>query len=113
MAQLQFDAVSAGISSSGVPAAPEGIVVEAGDTMVDLAWQAVSDADVYNVKRAVVSGGPYDQVTSTEFTNYVDTGLINGQVYYYVVTATNNGGEGPVSAETSAIPSSVVQPEEY
>jgi len=37
-------------------------------------------------------------------TGYTNTGLINGNTYYYVVTSTNSNGESPNSPEASATP---------
>src|SRR5205823_2097017 len=62
-------------------------------------------ATSYTVKRATVSGGPYAPVMSgVTTTNYVDAGLTNGTLYYYVVSATSSNGESPNSNEASATP---------
>jgi fibronectin type 3 domain-containing protein len=92
-------------SLSTVLPAPSGLAATAGSGQVSLTWAAVSGAENYSVKRATTTGGPYTTVqsdlTSTSFT---DTGLTNGTTYYYVVSASNLGGESPNSAETSATP---------
>jgi len=41
---------------------------------------------------------------------YTDTSLVNGQTYYYMVSAVNGVGEGPRSNETSATPASPTTP---
>src|SRR5258708_1879389 len=59
----------------------------------------------YSVKRATVSGGPYATIVSGLATQtYTDSGLTNGTTYFYVVTASNLGGESGVSNQASATP---------
>jgi hypothetical protein len=43
---------------------PAGVTATPGDQEVALSWNAVDDADTYNVYRAQQSGGPYAQVAS-------------------------------------------------
>ena len=87
-----------------VPAAPTGLTATAvSDTQVTLAWTASATATSYTVKRATTSGGPYAIVApSLVTTSYNDTGRTAGSTYYYVVFASNTGGEGPNSTEASA-----------
>ncbi len=87
------------------PDAPAGPRAVAGDQQVLLLWNGVALASGYNVKRATVSGGPYAAVTNgLAGASFVDTGLVNGKTCYYVVTATNQAGEGLPSVEVSATP---------
>jgi fibronectin type 3 domain-containing protein len=103
---------TAGIASAflqvqvgAVPSAPTGLAGTAGNAQVSLAWNAVSGATGYNVKRATISGGPYANVAAnTTATSFVNTGLTNGTPYYYVVTALNASGESPISTQVSATP---------
>ena len=84
------------------------MVATAGNAQVALTWNAVSGATSYTVKRATTSGGPYTDFTQTGITgtSYTNTGLTNGTTYYYVVSASNGGGEGPNSTQVSGTPSS-------
>jgi hypothetical protein len=63
------------------------------------------------VKQATVSGGTY--ITSTNVTGlvYTNTGLVNGTLYYFVVSATNSFGESTNSAQVSARPVSTASPQ--
>jgi fibronectin type 3 domain-containing protein len=45
-------------------------------------------------------------MTTVTDTSCTDTGLTNGQVYYYKVSAVNGNGEGLLSNEVSATPES-------
>ena len=77
-----------------------------GDKQATLSWQAISGATSYNLKRSLVSGGPYAPVASgLNSTNYTDSGLTNGTTYFYVVTLVNGQGESGPSNEASATPS--------
>jgi fibronectin type 3 domain-containing protein len=87
-----------------VPPAPTGLAATAGNTQVALSWNAASGATSYNVKRSTTSGSGYALVTTVTGTSYTDTGLANGTTYYYVVSASNAGGESANSAQVSATP---------
>ena len=86
------------------PVAPTGVTPTAGDTQVSLAWNVPATATSYNVKRSTINGGPYTIVGSPSVASYVDTGLVNGTTYYYVVSAINSGGESADSGQVSARP---------
>ena len=65
------------------------------ETELDLAWDAVSDADGYTIYRAQSPGttlSDYTEIDSTtaEETTYTDTSLLHGTAYYYRVTATKS-----------------------
>ncbi len=62
----------------------------------------------YNVKRALVSGGPYTLVSNTTATEFTDASLSNGTTYYYVITALNAATESLNSAEAGVLPLSAL-----
>jgi fibronectin type 3 domain-containing protein len=86
------------------PLAPTGLVAASGDARVALNWNASEEAANYNVKRATASGGPYTTIGSSATTAYADVTAVNGDPYYYVVSAVNVAGESPDSSEVSATP---------
>ena len=90
------------------PSAPASLTAIAGDAQVTLDWPDNSESNLagYNVYRSTIAGGPYNQVSSSLLTSsaYVDTGLINGTTYYYVVTAeTSSGTMSPNSPEAISV----------
>ncbi|MFM1767755.1 MAG: hypothetical protein RJA22_284 [Verrucomicrobiota bacterium] len=92
-------------TGSQPPATPAGVVASAGDTQVGVRWRASTGATGYNVKRAATSGGPYTTLAAgVTTTNYLDTGLVNGTPYYYVVSAFNTAGESANSSQVTATP---------
>jgi hypothetical protein len=92
------------VAAQSPPSAPTGLAAVGSNTLVKLAWNASTNATGYNVKRALVAGGPYTTLHSQSGTNYNDSAVTNGVWYFYVVTATNAGGESGNSAEASARP---------
>ncbi|HEY0455921.1 MAG TPA: hypothetical protein VGE41_06070, partial [Verrucomicrobiae bacterium] len=86
------------------PLAPTNLLTINGDTAVSLSWNASATAAGYNIKRSTTAGGPYTTVGTSSTPNFNDTGLVNTTTYYYVVSASNVGGESANSSEASATP---------
>ncbi|MDP8999531.1 MAG: fibronectin type III domain-containing protein, partial [Myxococcota bacterium] len=88
------------------PTPPTNVVATPGNGQVSVSWNAVGGATSYSVKRGRTTGGPYTDFTQTgiTITNFTNTGLANGTTYFYVVTATNAGGESDISSEVSGTP---------
>ena len=92
------------VAPAGPPAAPTNLQTTSGNAQVTLAWTASAGATSYNVKRSTANGGPYTTLSSPTVTNFTDTGLANGAIYYYVVSAVNALGESANSTQVSATP---------
>ena len=73
---------------------------------VTLNWNASGSAGIlgYNVYRGGQSGGPYAKVNAGLLANsdYLDTSVLAGQTYFYVVTAVSAAAESGFSAEVKA-----------
>ena len=78
---------------------------------MQLSWETAVGAASYIVKRSTTSGSGYTNIaTGVTATSYLDSGVVSGTTYYYVVAATNNFGVSPDSAEASATPLGPVPP---
>ena len=73
---------------------------------VQLSWSHV-EADQYNVYRKA-EGGEYEFITATTTTycTYLDTNVVNGTTYYYMVTKMVGGVEECKSDVAGATPTS-------
>jgi PKD repeat protein len=96
------------------PGAPTGLTATPGNGQVSLSWSApTSNGGVnitsYRVYRGTASGGE-TLLTTGGCSNLgavlscTDTGLTNGQAYFYKVSAVNSIGEGAQSNEATATP---------
>lgn len=90
------------------PAPPTGLTATGGDKKVVLTWTAPLEWANSNILGYRIYRGNssldlqmYDVSTDT---TYTDTGVINGQTYYYRVSAINATGEGRMSNEANATP---------
>lgn len=90
------------------PAAPSGLTATSGNAEVGLEWNAVSEANSYNVYRSTsstsgASGDPMESGVSSE--SYTDDSAQNGTTYYYRVTAVSSDGlESDASGEEEVTP---------
>ena len=95
------------------PSAPQNLSASAGDQNVTLTWEAPaldgnSSITNYRIFRGPSPGTELSLAEVGNLLTYTDTFLLtNGQTYYYVVTAKNAIGEGPISNEVNATPTSV------
>src|SRR2546429_473217 len=103
-------AQASGTTSAPLPAQVTGVSHQAvSSTQINLSWTANPPGDNvihYNIYRSTTSGftpGPGNLINSTVTApSFQDSGLPASTTYYYLVSATNSGGEGPVSAQASA-----------
>ena len=93
--------------SGDPPLAPTGLAARSGNQQITLSWTQSLTATSYNVQRSTTNGGPYTTVGTATTTSYTNTGLTNGTIYYYVVSATNSDGTGSNSAQVFAEPGAV------
>jgi hypothetical protein len=92
-----------------VPDKPAIVSVDARNGHAIVAWSPVSGAQKYLVYKSAISGtygSALDTVSASVYT-YDFTNLNNGTTYYFVVKATNSGGESAASNEVSAKPITV------
>ncbi|MBE7503756.1 MAG: fibronectin type III domain-containing protein [Verrucomicrobiales bacterium] len=84
------------------------VTLQPGNQQISVTWAAITQpapAATYRVLRAAAAEGPFTQVAEVTETSYVNTGLVNGTVYFYVVRGVTAGGSaGPDSAVMSAAP---------
>lgn len=86
-------------------AMPMNLIATGGDSQISLLWDVINGATGYNIKRSMTPGGPYTAIATNVQTNsYLDTEVVNGTTYYYVVTAISVYGESDPSNEASATP---------
>lgn len=91
------------------PGAPANLTATSGDTQVQLSWSASQDATSYNVYWAKTAGvvpgaAGVTQIPGVLLTSFTHTGLTNGDLYFYAVSAVGTGGESALSAEVSVRP---------
>jgi fibronectin type III domain protein len=103
-------AVGCGGSPRPLPPAPQGLTAQPEFAAVLLQWSAVPDAISYEVYTSIVTapianGRPFF-VSSTGESTYslLRSGLDSGVAYHFAVSAVNENGRGPLSAEAAATP---------
>lgn len=95
------------------PTPPLNLTAAPEDEKATLSWSApASDGGLlvlnYVVYRGTELETQYRLLEVGDDLIYMDTGLVNGQTYYYRVAAKNAVGEGPRSVAVSATPSDLV-----
>jgi hypothetical protein len=92
-----------------VPPVPKGLSATAGVSRVFLQWEKSPDdsAQGYVIQRAPRASGPFTPIASWNnitAPQYTDTDVVNGEVYYYAVAATNQAGLSGFSQVIAAQP---------
>ncbi len=87
------------------PAIHTGLQLTEASGEINLSWDVVDGASGYDIYRSPVTGGGWVKVGSVVGPTYTDTGLNNGQTYFYAVTSLDEiGNESALSAEISGMP---------
>lgn len=93
---------------TAAPATLAGINAVGGSNRVTLTWSGSAAPDLlhYSIYRSTTAGGPYARIaTGLTTPSYVDTAVVQGVVYRYVVTATDwIDNESAYSPEANATP---------
>jgi fibronectin type 3 domain-containing protein len=88
------------------PAVPTNLTATATGSSVSLDWADNTEPDFasYTVYRSATSGSGYASIATLTNSAYTDNAITEGATYYYVVTAADTAAnESAVSAEASAI----------
>ncbi|MEM0449177.1 MAG: fibronectin type III domain-containing protein [Methanomassiliicoccales archaeon] len=96
-----------------VPSAPRGLIASASKDSITLTWTAPtsdggSKVTGYRIYRGASSENLALIASISNDTYYMDSGLVNGQIYYYRVSAINVAGEGSLSEVVAAATSAQV-----
>jgi murein DD-endopeptidase MepM/ murein hydrolase activator NlpD len=92
-------------AAATVPAAPVALIAVAGDGRATLSWEPSANAASYTVSRSTTNGGPYTTIaTAVTSASHLDSGLTNGTVYFYVVSAVNAVGTSPNATQARVTP---------
>lgn len=111
----QVSSGQASSSQAGVPGVPQNLSATPRNASVTLNWSAAANAESYHVYYATEANiqaqniAAFDNGTWLQNVTppYEITSLVNGETYYFVVTAVNGAIESAQSAEVSATPSAV------
>ncbi|SEO71954.1 Fibronectin type III domain-containing protein [Halorientalis persicus] len=92
--------------SVSAPSTPQNLTASASQDDITLNWDSVDwgeQQDHYNIYRGQSSGSySYIAEVPAGTTSYTDSGLLDGERYYYVVDAENSAGTSGDSNETVA-----------
>jgi hypothetical protein len=91
------------------PSDPRNLTVSVGDGFVRLTWLEVANdgglqVTNYTIYRGSSSAAVSKLAEMSSSLSYFDSNVTNGQIYYYVVSASNEVGEGATSAIVTAEP---------
>ena len=94
------------VPSTLPPEPPENLAADGLAEQVEISWDSVSEADSYDIYYLLVSGvRKTNGIKIAAVTSpYVHTGLVIGQTYYYIVTASNENGESEDPGEVTGTP---------
>lgn len=93
---------SAVVSRTRDLARPTGVKATTSAGKPKVTWNAVSDADRYEVWRKTGTNGAYSKVATVSGARYTNTSAVKGKTYYYKIKAIcddNSGGNSAFSAQ--------------
>ncbi len=82
-------------------------------TSINIQWTRVRNATGYYVYRATSSDGTYNKIATVSSASYTNTGLTDGQTYYYKVAAYNDSSTSSKTGYKAIRPTSCQKPSIY
>ncbi|KYK26422.1 MAG: hypothetical protein AYK23_03010 [Candidatus Proteinoplasmatales archaeon SG8-5] len=105
---ININSINIDTTAPTAPDAPSNLVCEGGEGQVNLTWSAPTNGGLqitsYKIFRGTTSGNLQHLTTVGYELSYADNSVMNGQRYYYAVSAANEIGESELSQEASAVP---------
>lgn len=98
--ELGWGTLTETLEPASLGGAPRGLTANLRDGAVELSWWGAAGAESYRLKRASAPDGVYATIATRgaeEVLTYTDTGVSEGEDYYYQVTAISSGGESEAS----------------
>jgi fibronectin type 3 domain-containing protein len=97
------------VMTGSLPSAPRNLQATAGNATVTLTWDAPEEdggweITGYKVYRGTSEGSETLLITLGDVSSYTDSSVVNGQTYYYRVSAVSDMGEGPQTVSEDATP---------
>ena len=90
---------------------PTNLIGEAGDETATLTWTSDPNANSYNLYKSNTSGVTKSDIKVAGITSpHSETGLTNGENYYYAISSQNAAGESNLSNEVLVSPSQSSSP---
>ncbi|MEK3913485.1 hypothetical protein [Paenibacillus sp. FSL H7-0331] len=87
------------------PTVPTNLVATSGNNQAVLSWNLITGTTGYNIYRSNTINGMYAKISAGVNSNfYLDSSILNGVEYYYVVTAINSASESGDSNKAYAFP---------
>ena len=83
------NSVEAAATSCNVPAPPANVATASSNSAVAVTWNPSAGATSYSISRFTSVTPPVLIATGLTGTNYVDTNVLVGQIYFYLVSAAN------------------------
>jgi alpha-galactosidase len=91
------NSLQAAVTACNSPAMPTNVTATASNSAIVVRWNPVSGATSYKVARFTSSTPPVTIGTVTS-TNFTDTNIVGGTIYFYLVAAGNACGQSAFSA---------------
>lgn len=107
---IGLDTIRLRVSPPTAPSAPRNLQEDSGEGFVNLTWEAPSSdggspITNYQVLRGTSAGNEVFYANAGTHLWFRDTGVTNGQTYYYKVIANNSVGAGASTGSVGATPS--------
>ncbi|MEM7394288.1 MAG: hypothetical protein AAF492_18270, partial [Verrucomicrobiota bacterium] len=106
--------MASGLAGTPALTPPENLSATSGESIVWLDWDDSPNPALagYNLYRSLATSGPFVELaTNVTASDYQDTNVVNGTVYYYVATLfTTSGTESAISGVVTGTPMDATPP---